>query len=301
MSQRLGSSLDGFRGALAELLGGADPSQLEFLAFANTITDDFATLNLSRWDVTPVGAFSAVGVKARVSVAPGSYAAPRAWRTCAAAAGGDGRASHLIAKMVFSTPPNGVSAGEAGIHLGDAALGNWIVLGLTVDATAGPVYAVTTEVFILGVSQGLVNQATLGGLPVAIWFHLFQTDIAGTWKAAWSVTGPTSGYTTSPDITAPALANRAGMHLRSIGISIAGTGAVADFDDVILRCPFGTRPLNAYVLLDRALGFAPDIPGARSVVRDIKHGFIDGTFITSRNVLCDDPDAGCDLGPMGGI
>lgn len=295
MSQRLGSSLDGFRGALTELLGGALPSQLEFLAFTNEITDDFATLNLSRWDVTPVGAYTAVSSKAHVAPGAGTFlmnGTVRDWKTCAAAAGGDGRSSHLIAKLVFTTPQ---SVGEAGVHFGDWALGNYLLLGLRDNAGS---FQIVTESFISNVSQGLVVQATPGTNPAAIWFHLYQTDVNGTWLAAWSTTSATAGYTTSSAITHPTLQNRAGFYLRSTG---AIGAAVADFDDLVLRCPFGTRPFNAYVLLDRALGFSPDIPGARSIVDAIKHGFVDGTFITSRNTLYDDPDGGYDDGPMGGI
>lgn len=295
MSQRLGSSLDGLRGALTELLGGALPSQLEFLAFTNEITDDFTTLNLSRWDVTPVGAFTAASGKARVAPGAGTFlmnGVTRDWKTCAAAAGGDGRSSHLIAKLVFTTPQ---SVGEAGVHFGDWALGNYLLLGLRDNAGS---FQIVTESFVANVSQGLVVQATPGSNPAAIWFHLYQTDVNGTWLAAWSTTSATAGYTTSSPITHPTLQNRAGFYLRSTG---AIGAAVADFDDLVLRCPFGTRPFNAYVLLDRALGFSPDIPGARSVVNDIKHGFVDGTFITSRNTLYDDPDGGYDDGPMGGI
>lgn len=291
LSQRLGSSLDGFRGALAELIGAATPAQLEFLAFTNTITDDFATLNLSRWDVTPVGAFAAVSGAARVAPGAGTFSTPASWKTCAAAVGGDGVGAHIIAKMVFTTP---ATVAEAGVHFGDVALGNYLLLGLR--DTAG-VFTVCTESYVLGVSQGLVTQATLGGNPAAIWFHLWQTDTPGSWLAAWSLTSATAGYTTSSVITHPTLQNRAGFYLR------AGTAGapVVDFDDLILRAPGGTRPFNAYVLLDRTLGFSPDINGARSVVAAIKHAFVNGTFITTRTMLCDDIDGGCDWGPMGGI
>lgn len=295
MSQRLGSSLDGFRDALTELLGGALPSQLEFLAFTNEITDDFTTLNLSRWDVTPVGSFTAASGKAHVAPGAGTFlmnGTTRDWKTCAAAALGDGQSSHLIAKLVFTTPQ---SVGEAGVHFGDWALGNYLLLGLRDNAGS---FQIVTESFIANVSQGLVVQATPGANPAAIWFHLYQTDVNGTWLAAWSTTSATAGYATSSPITHPTLQNRAGFYLRSTG---AIGAAVADFDDLVLRCPFGTRPYSAYVLLDRALGFSPDIPGARAVVDAIKHAFVDGTFITSRNTLYDDPDGGYDDGPMGGI
>lgn len=290
--QRRGVSIGGLQDALEGLLGGADMAQLEFLAFTNTITDDFTTLNLSRWDVTPVGSTAAASGKARVTSGAGTFIAPADWRTCAAAVGGDGDDAHIIAKLVWTTPQ---ANGETGVLFGDAGLGNYLLLGLR---NLGGSFRVMTESYIAGVSAGAaVVQQILGANPAAIWFHLWQTDTPGSWLAAWSVTSATAGYTTSTVISHPTLQNRAGFYTRSTG---AIGSSVSDFDDLILRAPGGTRPFNAYVLLDSALGFDPDVDGATSVIKAIKHAYTHACFIESRNLLCDTP-FGCDSGPMGGI
>jgi hypothetical protein len=292
MRQRRGVSIGGLQDSLESLIGGGDPSQLEFLAFTNTITDDFTTINLSRWDVTPVGSFTASSGTARVAPGAVSTTFPTLWKTCAAAVGGDGKSSHIIAKLVFTTPQSVV---EVGVFFGDAGLGNYLLLGLRDNAGS---FQIITESYVGTVSQTLATQATLGGNPAAIWLHLWQSEVGGAWLAAWSVTSATTGYTTSTPITHPTIQNRAGIYMRSVGAAPAA--AVANFDDVIIRSPFGTRPFNAYVLLDSALGFDPDVDGSTSVIRSIKHAYTNACFIESRNLLCDTP-FGCDCGPMGGI
>jgi hypothetical protein len=144
-----------------------------------------------------------------------------------------------------------------------------------------------------------VERATIGANPAAIWLHLYQTATAGTWRAAWSTTSGLTGFTESANITAPALANLGGVYFRSV--TLTAGAARADFDDVTLRAPYGDRSLAAYVYRNPALGGAPDLLGADSVVAALKHAFIEGAFITSKSVLCDDENSLCDHGPMGGL
>lgn len=296
LRQRRGSTPPGFQDSLEGLLGGASVDDLEFLAFDNTVRDDFATLNLLRWDVTPAASWVAASGAARSSPAAGTYlmtGVVKNWLTSTMSVGGDGREARILCKVAMTTPQASL---ETGVYFGEAVGSNYLLLGLRDDAGT---FKIVTESFIANVSQGLVVQATLGGNPANLWLHLYQTTAQGTWKAAWSTTSATTGFATSADITHPTLQLLAGMYVRSTGAT-AGAAQV-NLDDFVMRQPFGTRPFNAYVFLDSALGFSPDRDGANSVVKAVKHAFVDGAFITSKSLLCDDLESSCDGGPMGGI
>lgn len=302
LQQRLGSSPDGFRTSLAGLLGSADPSQLEFLAYANTVRDEFETeINPLRWDIHPAAAFTVASAFAQATPPAGTYLAgpTGGWLTAAMSVSQSGVRNlvgqeHALAGLGIFTSQSGL---EAGIFFADRAANNYILLGLR--DVAG-VFKIQTEVFTGWASGGAVVQATLGANPAALFLHLHrQAD--GTWIAEWSTTSDIEGFTASAPIaafgTSPVFWS--GMYVRSTG-AIAGAADVR-FDFFTLRTPFGTRPLNAYVMLDRALGFSPDIPGARQIVDTIKHLYVNGSFITSPNALCDDLEAGCDTTPCGGL
>jgi len=299
--QRRGSSIDGLKDALVDLIGDAEVSDLQFLAFDNTVREDFSSIRTERWDLTPGpsgGTMTSVSGAGRLNVGGLATHAmtgvTRDWVTMRQSVGGDGKQAQAMTKMVFT----GSNTYEAGIYFSEegASGGDFILLGLELS---GGNYRVVTESFIAGVSQGLVVQAVIGAVaPAAIWLHLFQTTTDGIWKAAWSTTSGTAGFTTSANITHPTVAHWSGCYIRG---TASASGITADFDDHVLRSPFGSRPFNAYVLLDEGGGFTPDSDGASSVIRAIKHAFVTGTFITTTSVLCDNTNSGCDAGPMGGI
>jgi hypothetical protein len=295
MRQRRGSSIPGLDDLLAGLLGGGSVDDLEYLAFTNDVADDFSTLDPLRWEFDSSSWLSSSGT---LQVLPpaisGDYTLDNDhsdWLTCGHAIGGEGKQAHMIGKVVFTTP---VSNSEVGIYFADFGKRNYFVLGLR--DVAG-VFTVVTEAFTNHVSHGIITLATLGGNPAAIWFHLFQTTTDGIWTAAWSTTGPTSGFTEVSVLSVQDPENQAGFYLRSLG---AVGQPSANFDDSLSRASFGGRPYNAYVLLDEALGFDPDVDGAQSALRAIAHAYIHTAFITNRSVLCDTP-FGCDLGPMGAL
>lgn len=293
LRQRRGCSIDGIKDILPGLLGEATVDDLEFIAFSNKLTDDFSTFNPLKWDVK-VGVNTVSG-KATFTPGPGTYTfdgLTRDWITMRQTAGGDGRQARQLVKMVWSTPQ---SNAEAGIYFENATTNDYLLLGLRDLAGS---FRIETESFIAGVSQGVVQQAIIGANPAAIWLHLYQTTTDGIWKAAWSTTSATAGYTVSGDITHPTVAHWAGCYLRSL--SALGGGPVADFDDHILYVPFSGRAFNAYVLLDRDLGFTPDVAGANSAISGIKHAFTHAAFITSREFLAGDEDSGAGLTPAGG-
>lgn len=294
LRQRRGISIPGIQDALQDSLGSGTVDDLEFLAFSNTIREDFATLNPLRWDITPAASWTAAGGGARSSPGAGSYVfnpvTGGGWRYARMAFGGDGKQGQLLAKVKMTTPQANL---EVGLFFANWTTKDFLLAGLR---DAAGVFQFVTESFIAGVSQGVVVQHAFGANPADLWLRLYQTTVNGTFKAAWSTTDAVSGYTLSADIAHPTAAHWAGIYVRSTA-AIAGAAQV-DIDDWISRAPFGHRPFNAYVLLE---GFDPDLAGAQSVIRAIKHAFTHATFITSRTVKCDNPESGCDLGCMGGI
>ena len=292
--QRRGCSIPGIEDALPGLLGDGTSDDLEFLAFSNEIDDDFSAIDPLRWDASSYAAITSISGAASFQPGGGTFIMngfTRDWLNMRQVVGGDGKQARQLVKLVFTTPQN---TAEAGVYFENAITHDYLLLGLRDVAGS---FKVETESFINGVSQGVVVQATIGANPAAIWLHLFQTTTDGTWKAAWSTTSGTTGFTVSADITHPTTAHWAGLYLRSTGAIAAPR---ADFDDHRLFMPFSGRPFNAYVLLDRALGFSPDIDGANSVISAIKHGFTHAAFITNPVLLSDDPDGGAGVAPTGG-
>lgn len=292
LRQHLGSSPPGLQGMLDGLLDGADPSQLTFLAFSNTLVDAFTTINALRWDrnTASAAAISAVAGAASFQPGAGTFTAPTSWISMRRSID-SARQAQQIVKLVLTTPQSGV---EAGIFFADAAAGNYILLGLRDVAGS---FQVWTETFAAGVSTGATLRATLGANPAALWLWLGQTTTDGTWSVQWSTTSGTTGFTAPVTLTHPSAAYWAGCYLRSTGAIGAPR---ADFDDHVVRLPFGLGPLNAWVVFDQALGFHPDIPGARQIVETVKHLYVTGTFATTPAVAYDDPDNGYDTAPLGG-
>ncbi len=292
LRQRGGSSVPALESLLVGLLGGADVSQLQFLAGSNTFTDGFTTIDPLRWDMDNASFSSVTAFGGSAVFAPDDFGPTPRRIFMQRSVGGDAKQAHQIAKLVFTTPFNGT---EAGVFFANAATGDSVQVGLRDVAGS---FQIFTEIIVGGVSLGAVSRQTFGGNPAAIWLWLSQTTTDGTWAASWSTTSGTTGFTAPVTFAAPSSMQWAGMYLRPIGTP-AGD-AVASFDDHLLFTPLGFTPFNAYVLLDRALGFVPDIPGARQCVGAVKHAFIHGTFITAPQLLADDPDNGCDQAPCGG-
>lgn len=305
LRQRLGISIPGLEQALASLVDGA-VDDLEFIAFSNQIDSDFTAIDPVRWDTEPsTAAISVVGGAASFQPGPGSFLMngttwPPSWVRMRQVVGGDAREAHALVKLVFTTPQSG---GEAGIYFENAARRDYLLLGLRDVAGSFKVY---TQSIAGGVASAAVEQATIGANPAAIWLHLYMPPAGAgilpegfsTWKAAWSTTSATAGFTISPNITHPTTAQWSGCYVRSI--SALGAGPRADFDDHTLYMPFSGRPFNAYVMLDQALGFAPDKQAAASVIAAIRHAFTHATFITRPVFLAGDPDSRAGLDPTGG-
>jgi len=301
-AQRQGSSIPGLEAMLAELVD-TDVDNLEFLAYDQQITDNFATLEPLRWTTDPA-VWSIVAGKLSATFGVGSFVfddATRAWATARTSIGGEGRGAHILTGLTFVTP---FHSARCGVFLGDSAVGDWVLLELR---DLGGVFAVVTEVFRGHFSVGTVVHATLGGNPANLWLHLWQHDSASsdefaaatdrTYSAAWSTTSGTSGFTISADIVGPVRTYWAGHHLRTTG---AIGGARADFDSTTVFAPYGDRPFYHYVYRNPALPGRPDLLAAHDVIQTIKHSHTRGTIITSKDALYNDPSTGYNRGPMGG-
>ena len=299
LRQKQGIAPPGIQVALSGLLGGAPTSALQLISLSNVMRDEFTTLDTLRWDMTPAAAATLVGNAARFTPAAGTYlAAPAgAWRTMVAPISQSTLANvvgqeRILGKVQMVTPQSGA---EVGVLVANRGADRYLLLGLRDNAGT---FQIVTEVFDRWVSSGTVVRATLGGNPASLWLYLHQQS-DGTWIAEWSTTSETTGYTASAPFAAFGTnpVYNAGAYFRSTG-ALAGAAA-ADVDMLSVYAPNGIRTFNAFVLLDRALGFNPDIAACRSVLREIRHGFTFATFITSRNCLANDPDCGAGVAPCG--
>lgn len=294
LQQRSGSSIPGLNNMLEHLIN-CDASNLTFLAFSNTWIDGFSSINPLRWD-TRGSSWVASGTTANfVAGDTNQHAWPTDKIYLRRSIDSNGRQAHQIVKLRFATSPTN---SEAGIYFGDHARGNYMLLGLRNTGVAN--FRVYTEEFINGVSQGAVNQgdsgSAVGAGVVPVWLYIHQAETF--WEITWSIVDGVTFPAPIMVATTPQNAQWAGCYARTVGA--VGSSMTAQFDDHALRLPYGLSPLNAWVVLDAALGFRPDIPGARQVVDTIKHLYVAGGFATSLAVTYDDIDNGYNDAPMGG-
>lgn len=318
--QKAGVSIPGIAATVADLLA-IGKTQVQVIAFDNTIRDDFSLgLRPTLWLADDPAQWAVSAGALHVTAAAGStmtYDA-RSWFTCMASALGsrvsadgrptaandttqyfDGRGAHILAKM---SPTLLGADGESGVMFYDFAKNNVLLFGLR---NTGSGYQVITEKIVNGVSAG----ASIIGLSAlqTHWFHLWQNANPGFaagnrfYNAAWSTTGPTSGYLTTPDFQHVASFGWMGFYLRTFtGTLGAGTTDVA-FDDVIMRHTYGSRPFRFYVYRDPTLPGVPDLVGAELAVQRLQQAHTSGHVITTKVALCDTAGSGCDRTPMGGF
>lgn len=296
MRQRRGCSIPGLKDLLPSLLGGGTVDDLEFLAFSNTRIDNFDTLDTLRWDLAPSSAFTPGANQVTITTAAVASPAPFSWKTMRIAIDANGKQAHQRCRLTFPTFPVGA---EAGLYFGDAGHNHYVLCGLR--NVAGSLH-LWTESFVAGVSVLSVDQGDTGlavGVPApTAWLHAYQTTTDGVWAVQWSSTSATAGYSVPVTITHAHGAQWAGIYLRTV--STPGSGITVRAAEYLLRETFGDRPTFAYVLLDEALGFTPDVIGARQCVETIAHAYVHGTFVTRPAVVYGDPDNGYNTGPFGG-
>jgi len=303
LRQRRGSSRDGVIDAISDLID-ADVDDLHFVTFSDTIFEDFATSpgpDPVRWFMQPDSSSWSIVSGAARCLPPGASGdftfdgrVAERWHRMTMPLAGGGPDAHIVAKTVFSTPHPG---GEAGVFFADAGLRNYILAGLRDD---GGTFKLVTELFLSGVSQGVVVRNTFGANPAALWLHLYQVRAApGVWRIAWSTTSGIAGFADSADIAFSPAVNQGGPYLRSFGGTV--TTPIASFDEIVLRDGNGHGPFQAYVFLDStALGAAPDAAGIRTVLSGLKHAFVQIGFTETPVLVAGDDKSLIGITPTGG-
>jgi hypothetical protein len=280
----------------------ADPFDLavddvEILEFSNTITDDFATLELERWFTDPAAAWTIAsgalkGERLATVDARWDLQNRKAYRCLTSLSSGEGRVV-LLAKLSGWTLS---SDAVLGLQLFNGRTGNSLWFGLKGGGTdyVGHVSYVDGE-------QAAFHEIT-SGVTSPIWLRIIKdADVAGRYVLGYSSTGPTSGFTdeTFDDLIPDP--EWAGFGILGLDASGAADNSVS-FDDVVIITPEGTRPFNWYAYRDPGLAGDPDLLGANLLLRRLRPAHTHAAAITSLSLLCDDvDDGGCDRGPMGAL
>lgn len=297
-AQDEGSSPPGVRAVLRELAATSEDN-LQILAFSNTITDDFATVDPLRWELTPSAQWTSLAGTLRVQAAAGTYEYPARTHYTAltsipstpqghGAVTNDGRELHAIVKISVTALPANAHAGL--MITNRAAIGSATFFG--VRNLAGS-YQLVAEEFRDNVSQGIVVLAALGGAPAAMWLHLRThydpASVTGLEQVicAWSTTSATAGYTEAAPFDHTPGSQWVGMFLRTVG-AIAGAADVR-FDDMLIRAPYGDRPFHAYIYRDPTLPGRLDRIGANAVIRELAQAHIQATVTSSLTFVAGDP------------
>ncbi len=307
MRQRAGVSPPGVRIALEELLD-IDRDDIDVIAFSNRIEDDFDELHDQRWQTNPPAKWSIVGGQLQVSTNDSAAEfGDNTWRTCITGVDGPSRiggyGAQLFAKVTPTTRPDG---GEVGIMLFDKARRDAILLGVR---RIGADYYVFRQTYVSGVSVNETSLALTSNTPH--WFHLGAEPLDYTDEeqgdqvdhfVRWSTTSAVDGFTEAA-ASASFSFGWCGFFARGFdgGAGINGDTLTCTFDDAVMLFPHGSRPFYFYAMRDADAPGEYDLTSASATLAKLKQAHTHACAISSLDVLCDDPDSGCGLGPCGGI
>jgi hypothetical protein len=295
-----GVSIPALRLALEEL-AGLPGEDLQFIAFDETIRDDFAAeFSELRWTKTPTSSWGYNGLPLRpqISEPAGSFSfESRRFRRAHIALGGRGRGAQLVVQVTPVTLGNGW---EMGIYVArPSGVGEAYFLGLR---NLAGVYQVVRERFAGNASQGRVVLATLPGMPTDLWLRIDvgPEDVGDDYiRPHWSLTGATSGYSTAAVTFHPGPHDVGGMYLRTDEGASGSGAALGRFDDAIVRAPYGDRSKRFYVFRDPTLPGRLDKAAAIALLRSMKQSHTFASVITRRSLICDDPASIVDETPLG--
>jgi hypothetical protein len=305
LRQRAGSSVAGVAATVTSLLQ-LNASQLQILAFSNTVTDAFqvATIDPQRWQI---------GLGATVSSNQMLISVPAAtdarfgdgyvgWYQSALPVQADGKGAAAIVKITPAVWP--VSSG-IGIAFWDAAKLNGLLLEL--QTTAAGVQQIVYQQIINQVSQAqVVLTATSNTIhwltiqhPQPSSFE-FSRPGASSFTVGWSTTSATAGWTYQTITCGFSKFQLCSLYARSL---VASTTAISGyFDDVSLRCGLGDRPNRWYVFRDPALPGKPDLAGAQRILQALAQAHTRVGVVTSKSCFPDTPATSlCDSTPLGAI
>jgi hypothetical protein len=305
LSAHAGVSIPGAKASLERVVDTLIDN-LQFIAFPQDTVDDYlaagSALNLLRHEYNPSGQWTNSSNALRVQASTNVQLTGdlRDWYTTRMSIGGNGRGTHLLAKIIPTTLG---ATSEVGLWWGDLVHGNLVLMGYR------STFDIVTEVFTSWASGGATVRGNLGSLVTA-WLHLFSQDLGALvpidnnevqkFTAAWSTTAEAGPYTSVANIAAGFADKQwAGMYARTIG---AGTPTIdVKFDDFKTRAPYGDRSFFWYVFRDPALTGTPDLIGGQKIISELGQAHTRGALITVKASLCDDPSSLCDLTPLGAI
>lgn len=287
-----GYHADGLRLALAELLGVDDIEDLEVLAFRNEIAEAFDELDPLRWHVQVGGAtgIAAAGGELVFTISNTDdlvgAEAPHARMSLAH----PGRC-HVWGKVagIGAAATAGAVAGLLLRHGGTSGDSLWF--GVRAGATLDVGYQLRRD----GVVESFV--VLEADIAAPVWLRLERTE-AGLYHLRHSTTGPEEGFSEELDVEGIEGPHWAGFGVHGV---VADDAFTVSFDDFVAYTPEGTRPFNVYVYRDPALGGTYDLEGANATIRRQRRATAHAAVITSKALQCDDPDSGCDRGPMGAL
>ncbi|HWU86212.1 MAG TPA: hypothetical protein VN253_03010 [Kofleriaceae bacterium] len=279
---------------------------IEIVEFTNEIRDPFDTLETERWIVEPEAEWSIVASQLRLATAAGQSvtADPLHARhiRLPLERGGSGRRLFVAVKIAAAAAASVPASSGVGILLYNRASDNYLWFGVYNDAGT---MKLAWQKRLATVTSAVTF---LGAAPAApLWLRLYNpqahgaiNDTAGAFRAAWSNTGPSAGFTTSA-FGATGVIDSEWAGLAATGGTLGGN-LQADFDDFVAYCPDGDRTFCWYAYRDPGFDGDADMVGARLLVNKIKPAHTHAAAIRSKSVLCDDLEFGlCDTGPMGGL
>jgi len=317
IGKRAGISIPGVDAAIAPVLVKADKTQLQHIAFSNTIQDTWATLDAQRWFTeaeSPFVSWAATGTQLRFQMnAASNYtysgARPASGYFLRCLTPNDGSAASVaFAKVIPTSLPTNLEIGICFFSWVD-----WRTFLLGVRNNGGAIEVVYQRYQRGAAVDGAsVVLATTSAVPH--WLRIRdQRLVSGSapfsvgaiddskYSVSYSTVGSSEAQlVTTPDLEWAADFTEMGFYARTLG----PTGGASDirFDpSSLFRSGRGRRPFVAYVYRDPALPGLPDVVGANGVIGRMKHAYTRVAVTTSKSFLCDSSRSLCDRDPMGAI
>jgi hypothetical protein len=279
-----------------EPLFGLDSSDIDIIEYDALRTDDFGTDDIStppsRIWLTHQGA-GAVAIAAGVCNVSASASDDIRWiraggdppyrvASISAATGRDADGATLITSKDVQALGTDVIYG----HVWHTINKDAVIVGHRRDGITDKISAFT----VLGTVQSATVDLFTVGVTDPLW--LLTRYLGGTdYEVAFSTTGPLTGYNTPVAFTGPESPRWAGFGLFGLDASLVANSD-ADFDDVKIYEPNGTRAFSWQAYRDTGLSGTYDITAAQQQLAKQKPAHTNAAAVTN------DTD-GFELGPTG--
>jgi len=279
-----------------ELLFGLDAADIEILEYDNDVAVDFSAEPLNHLqidgDVTwTVGSgvlnATAATTDLRYPTGAGLY--------LFSLAEGDGATVKGKISLTGGSdaPAYPGQRSTAALVLGRRDTDEWVFVGVS-DLEDGP--DLVWFVYAGGVLGAAVVLAA-GVDPTTVVRVRVLSD--ATMEVQWG-DDEAAAIAATPETIAPAIGIPMWAGFAAVAPAVnASDDLEADFDDLLLHTPNSHQRVNWWAYRDPGLGGTYDLEGARLLVARIKPEHTIGGATTTRAVLCDDPENGCDNAPLG--